>query len=90
MPERPSAALGLVVIALVIALLHGCASGPQGQASTTPQACTITLDASDGGTAYIGGDVWLDARGTAGAEQHGLEASSDVDSQIDSTVTVTP
>jgi uncharacterized lipoprotein YajG len=87
MPERPSAALALLVIAAVVALLHGCAAGPQGQATTTPQACSVTLDAHDGGTITVHGDVWQDCRGSASGELHGVEASAETQSQIDSTVT---
>ncbi len=82
---------GLLVIAAVLALLHGmcgCGSAAQGSLSmpTTPQHVSITIDASDGGTAYVGGDVWLDARGGAAStstDQQGQDIDADVDVPID-------
>ena len=83
------AALGLLVIAAVIAVLYasGCASGPMGAATATPQVVQVTIDASDGGTITISGQVWLDARGSTESDQTGLDVDSTVDADVDSAVT---
>jgi len=74
----------LVVAILIAIIMHttGCGSAAQGtlSASTTPQHVSIVIDASDGGAVNIGGDVWLDARGTASSDtdQQGNEITTDV------------
>ena len=82
-------AIGLVVIAAVLALLYsllGCASGPQGLAQTTPQACSVVIDSHDGGQVTISGTLAIYARGTGDADQHGTEASAHTQSRINSSV----
>ena len=83
------AAIGLLVIAAVIAAIYatGCAGGPLGQATATPNACAITIDASDGGTVNMSGETWLDCRGDARGEQHGLKVDADIDADVRSEVT---
>lgn len=87
MNERASLALVVIAAAIYAAYLSGCASGPQGFASTTPNACAITITASDGGTVAIDGETWLDCRGDARGEQHGLEVDADVNADVRSEVT---
>lgn len=71
----------------IAALLLGCASGPQVAAPVTPQLVSIVIDAHDGGQITISGDVWLDARGSASAEQTGTDVDAPVDADVQSTVT---
>lgn len=87
---RPGGAIGLLVIAAVISLLHsGCGSSAAAalQTSVVPQTVTISIDASDGGTVSIGGDVWLDARGgSSGSETE--QSGTEIDAEVDTSVAV--
>lgn len=86
-PMRNGYSIALVIIAAAIAAaLHGCASGPQLAAPVVPQQTCLYVDASDGGTVTIGGDVWQDARGQASSEQRGLDVDADVDATVDTAV----
>lgn len=84
----PRGSIGLLVIAAVIAVLHSaCGSSAAAvlPVQTVPQQVSISIDASDGGTVTISGDVWLDARGgSAGseAEQSGTEIDADVSTDV--------
>ena len=85
--------LALIWIAAVVTMLHGCGSAAQGalSAPTTPQQVSIAIDASDGGAVNIGGDVWLDARGSASSEtdQQGNEITADVPISVPVNVSAT-
>jgi hypothetical protein len=76
----------VIIAAALVATLQACASGPQLAATTLPQQTCLYVDAADGGTITIGGDVWQDARGQASSEQRGLDVEADVDATLETQV----
>lgn len=83
------ATIGLLVIAAIVAVLYGvcgCASGPQGLAQTTPQACSVVIDAHDGGQVTISGTLAIYARGTGDAEQLGNRLNAPTNARVNSSV----
>lgn len=82
-------ALAVLCMIGAIALLTGCGSAAQAALpfQTLPQSVSISIDASDGGTVTVGGDIWLDARSgsaTADTDQQG----QDIDAQVEASASV--
>jgi len=74
-------------VSMLAVLALGCASGPQGLAQTTPQACSVVIDAHDGGQVTISGQLAIYARGTGDADQLGNEVRARTNARVDSSVT---
>jgi hypothetical protein len=77
--------VALVVASVVSTSACGSSAAAVLPVQTVPQHVSIDIDASDGGSVSIAGDVWLDARGgSAGsdAEQSGTEIEADVSTDV--------
>lgn len=81
---------GVVLLVYVVAS-SSVACGSSAAAAITPQvvpqSVTLHLDASDGGTITVGGEVWQDAR-SGGASSETAQSGTEIEAEVDTSVAV--